>query len=241
MPWNLLALPLAGGYYFLVKSNYFKFRMRRVEQQRLIFESVVAGFIVLTVTYVLRFLGDYLFPDQIASLYSLLVPKGYTFLGTSTVSLVGSMLLVHILNRWVWTDIKTYQIQAIKKVGSQFEKNLMISALEKHLMEFTLTTGKVYIGFVSDLPIPRETKVVSIYPIISGYRDEKKRLRLTTRYTNLVSALSKENLGEEERNLKEGIDSGEIRLDIQIPFEMLVSVSFFDIDVYNVFNPENPI
>jgi hypothetical protein len=41
MPFNLLLLPLIGGYYLLVTSRFTKYIHQRIDRQRLIFNSVL--------------------------------------------------------------------------------------------------------------------------------------------------------------------------------------------------------
>ena len=43
MPFNLLLLPLVGGYYLLVTSRFTKYIHQRIDRQRLIFNSVLVG------------------------------------------------------------------------------------------------------------------------------------------------------------------------------------------------------
>jgi hypothetical protein len=63
---------------------------------------------------------------------------------------------------------------------------------EKHVL-LSLTNGKVYIGII-DATFAPDDKTIRVWPMQSGYRDEKQRLVITTRYDeayDLMSAVAK--------------------------------------------------
>ena len=47
MPYNLLLLPLLGGYLFIIKSNYTRYAAARESGQRLLIHSAIAGVLLL--------------------------------------------------------------------------------------------------------------------------------------------------------------------------------------------------
>ncbi len=62
MPWNLLLLPLVAGYYIFTRSYFFKFKQQRLDQQRLIFESIIWAVIASVTTYLLRLIYESISP-----------------------------------------------------------------------------------------------------------------------------------------------------------------------------------
>ena len=53
MSWSILLLPLLGGYYYLARCIKTKFRYKRLERQRLIFDSSIYGFGFLFISFTL--------------------------------------------------------------------------------------------------------------------------------------------------------------------------------------------
>ena len=47
MPWNLLILPLLGGFWLLRTCNLFRFRSQYLEGYRLLMESAIAGVVLI--------------------------------------------------------------------------------------------------------------------------------------------------------------------------------------------------
>ncbi|MGI8617514.1 MAG: hypothetical protein ACR2L6_00290 [Gemmatimonadaceae bacterium] len=53
MPFNVLLLPLLGGYVFITKWNKTRFDAKRYSGERLIFHAAIAGVAFLIVAYLL--------------------------------------------------------------------------------------------------------------------------------------------------------------------------------------------
>ena len=186
MPWNLLILPLIGGYYVMSQSNYFKFAQQRLDRQRLIFDSIIAGLILLVSTFILRKIVSYILPDVIPAFYEFFSVKT-PYIGTAFCSFLLGVIVTFGGNYLVFSDHK-YQIQkAIKRIGNELELLLESSLKHSYPLEFTLENDKVYIGLVKELPIPRVTTYIRIIPFFSGYRDQEKRLHFTTNYLPVYS------------------------------------------------------
>lgn len=98
---------------------------------------------------------------------------------------------------------------------------------------FTLDSDKVYVGFVSDFdPIDGKIEFVTILPLLSGYRDERKSLQFTTNYYEHYQI----HIGEKA----ESPDEPEMQLLLEkfriiVPFSEVISVSGFDIDAFKLF------
>jgi hypothetical protein len=225
MPWNLLLLPLVAGYYIFTKSYLFKFRQQRLDQQRLIFESIILAVIASIITYLLRLFYESITSVEFQQLIYKAIPIKSTYAGTSLCVLLLSIGFTEISN--LFLDEKKRVTKAIKSIGNEFELLLESSFTENKLLSFTLDNGKIYIAWVKELPIPSVSKYVRIIPIISGYRDDQKNVVFTTHYLSVYA----EYIQEGRVKSIEELDT-----DLILNSDNIVTVSFFDIDMYAVFN-----
>lgn len=230
MPWNLLILPLAGGYYILSRLNYFRFIQQRLDRQRLIFDSILLGILVLVITYFLRYIVELLFPNCISSIYHYFPVKS-PFIGTTAASFTLSIIFVQFGNLTLFRNRKKQIENAIKKVGNEMELLFRSSLKDKKLLEFTLDTGKVYIAWVKELPVPIVSNYIRVIPVLSGFRDDKMKIDFTTHYLSVYAEYIREGRIQ-------GIN--ELDVDLIITLDNVVTVSYFDIEMYDRFNsPDN--
>lgn len=227
--WNLLILPLAAGYYLLVRFKYFRYTQQRLGGQRLIFNSILLGILLIVLIYILRFLFDIICPCIIDSIYSKF-PIKIPYLGTTFSSLIISVLISEIGNKFIERDeaIK----KSIKYIGNELELILESSFTEKKFLQFSLDNGKFYIAKVKELPIPSVSNYTRVIPYFSGYRKENKELVFTTKYTSVYNEYIKEKKVE---------DVSELDVELIIPLDNIVTVSFFDLEMYGRFNPYTDI
>lgn len=228
MPWNLFILPLIGGYYILSRSNYFKYKQQRLDRQRLLFDSVLASVCLFFGAFIFRKFIELLKLDfgLINLTYSLFPIKIHLF-GTALFSLIIAILLTEFSNRLLFKNYKTYIQTAVKEVGNELELLLESSLTNSKILAFTLDTGKYYVVWVKELPIPTITNYIRVVPIFSGYRDTEKEVIFTTHYLSAYSNYI-ENI-----NLKSLED---LDIDLIITLDNVVSVSYFDIDMYEQLN-----
>jgi hypothetical protein len=226
MPFNLLIFPLVGGYYILANLKLLKFKQYRLESQRILLNSALAGIVLLCVTYVLRVIVEQLFPPVIYVLHSYL-PLHTPFFGTTSFSLVIALLGTSILNRFIKKEdaIKS----AIIASGNELELLLETSFSESVLLNFSLSNGKFYIGWAKELPLPFASNYIRIIPAFSGYRNETKELVFTTQYLSVYAQYI------EEGTIR---DIHELNTDLIITIDDIVTVSFFDLEMYQRFNPQ---
>lgn len=224
MPWNLLLLPLIGGYYVLSRSNLYKYTQQRLDRQRLIFDSIVAGFVLLMIGFVLRLLV--LLIPGVAQWYYQHTPLEIPYLVTGLSSFVLGVLFAELGNKFIYTDRNVYIERGIERVGTQLDLLLNTSVRKSILLEFTLDTSKVYVAWVKELPIPTVTNYIRVIPVISGYRDSQLRLHFTTHYLSVYSEYVKEG------KIK-GVE--ELDVDLIITVDNIVTVSYFDLDMYERF------
>lgn len=77
MPFNVLLLPLLGGYVFITYWNYTRFSARRYSGERLLIHSALAGVLLLVVSYIIvLFISGY-WPG-IAGAWTTRVPFPYS-------------------------------------------------------------------------------------------------------------------------------------------------------------------
>ncbi|RZL07428.1 MAG: hypothetical protein EOO89_23085 [Pedobacter sp.] len=203
MPFNLLIFPLVGGYYILIRFEYLRYIQYRLESQRILLNSAFAGIILLVSCFILRAIAESIFPDLIESLGALM-PVKLPYFGTTSFTLLAAVAFTEIAN--LFFDSK----KAIKR------------SLEKD-------SGKVYIGWVKELPKPFTTSYIRITPALSGYRNENKELVFTTQYLTVYASY-----------IADGsvTDQNELKTDLVLKVDKIHSASFFDMEMYKRFNPD---
>lgn len=225
MPWNLLLLPLVAGYYIFTKSYFFKFKQQRIDQQRLVFESIILAVAASIITYSIRLFYESVASPEFQNIVYRAIPIKSPYAGTSLCILLLSITFTEISN--LFLDEKKRIIKAIKAIGNEFELQLKSSFTENKLLLFTLNNGKIYIAWVKELPIPSVSKYVRIIPIISGYRDDQKNVVFTTHYLSVYGEYIKEGKVQ---------SISELNTDVILNSDDIVTVSFFDNEMYKVFN-----
>lgn len=256
MPWNLLIIPLIAGYLLRTKSFFFKYTQQRLDQQRLIFESVFYGISLIIITYLVRIVIE-LIPftkPVIPFLYKFLPIKEH-FAGTSLATLfvaIGIWLLNVVLTK-AYQKKRLYS--AIDDVGNELEKVMKESLLSLELLQITLNSGKFYIGFMKELPAPTIYNYIRLIPFASGYREDKtKNLIPSTQYLTLIKdrltqldktieSLTGDELEKAEKKRLEEIKNelNKMHLDITIPLDKIISVSYFNPKTFTMFNPNGVI
>jgi hypothetical protein len=225
MPWNFLIFPLVAGYYVLTRSYFFRFKQQRFETQRLIFESVILSVAVTIITYSIRILIEYFFPTLINSLYSF-IPIKSPYVGTAVFTLLLAVLFSELIN-FFFLNKEKHITKAIKNVGNEFELILASSFTEGLLLQFTLDTDKFYIAWVKELPIPSISNYIRLTPAISGYRNNEKELIFTSQYLSVYVEYINEG------KIK---DIEQLKTDLVLNLKNIISVSYFDPEMYNRFN-----
>ncbi len=182
MPYNLLIFPLVGGYYFLVTSLRFKYIHQRLDRQRLIFNSAIAGLVFLFLSFLIVTTAHKFIPQTLIELRSQ-VPITLDYLGTSLVSLIIAILAGHVSNYRF--DRVEYLTSLIRRKGDGME-SLLLDALEnRNSISITLNNRKVYVGFVATVEEPGEN-YIKLIPLFSGYRDTNTHeVTFTTNYVDL--------------------------------------------------------
>jgi hypothetical protein len=224
---DLLLLSLLGGYLFLITFNYTKYYHQRVERQRLIFNSLIFGFLLSIIGFSL----DYLILQNFLGFRKFLgelIPIEYDGLNQSAFIFSISYPFALVLNLLI-PERKTLGL-IINKWGDDMEKlfwNSLISinGVNKLLMVTTLS-GKVYVGYINKISKPIGNPQITIIPNFSGYRDkDNHQFFITTDYFGVLEDLINEGKSNQ-------IDK---MIGIVIPREQITMVSKFSLEVFNRF------
>ena len=168
MPYNLLLLPLMGGFLFLHVSHLHRYRAQRLENYRLLFESAVVGTVLLTVARFLIVVGTYTpAAHWLAYWWGVYSP----FANGDTAAMA---LLLGPLSAW-WLNLRISKLEAkrraVAKHGDLLLKLLSAAEQRDQMISVTLANSKWYVGFVRDSPsLDPQERYFQVLPVMSGYR-----------------------------------------------------------------------
>src|SRR4051812_3454960 len=140
MPFNVLLLPLLGGYVFITYWNLTRFSARRYSGERLLLNAALAGIFWLVVSYIVVRLIASKWPSA-PTTWSDLVPFEHS--GTS----LGALLLgttAWIPLNWVFQRKREHQ-RTIRAWNDYLEELLDKALDETRHVSITLRNGKVYV------------------------------------------------------------------------------------------------
>src|SRR5215213_7184076 len=143
MPFNVLLLPLLGGYVFITYWNYTRFSARRYSGERLLIHAALAGVFLLVLSYTIVLIVSAEWPSLATTWYGW-VPFKHS--GTS----LGALLLGATL----WWPLnfgfrKETELRRTIADWNDYLEELLTDALEDtRQVSVTLSNGKVYVGFV---------------------------------------------------------------------------------------------
>ncbi len=231
---DLLLLPLIGGYIFLITFTVTKLYHQRIERQRLIFNSVIAGLFLS----ILGFCIDAILFQQFGFLLKMrsyaaqLIPFEHAGINQS----IGIFLLSYPLARFanlIYSKKKALKY-VVEKWGTPQEKFFWNSLNAKQdadkLVMLTTKNNKVYIAYINKISEPIGHSFVSLIPNISGYRDkETQELIITTNYLPILKRII-------EEGKKSEIDD---KFGIIIPLSEIQMVSKFDFNIFGEFQSPN--
>lgn len=210
MGFGAFFVPLVSGYLFLNFCNYTRFSIGRESGYRLIFQSAAVGLLLLVLARVcVYFVSDRYFQGNGPAHWDDFAPIPYS--GTLLVAFVLGPLTAFGFN--LLYDGNRGAERAIRTAGNYLEAVFLGSMKSSELIEVTLTSNKVYVGWAMEANTAKaERKFVEILPLHSGYRNrETQKLVLTTNYaTTLLKHF--DELGDDyEDELRVIIPVAEIR------------------------------
>lgn len=223
MPYNLLLLPLLGGFLFVHLTHFFRFGAQRLDGYRLLFESAIAGICLSILARLLILaIGISAAGRWIAAHWFLFSPFAYS--GTSAVSLLLSPPLALVAN--LFLDKETAKDIEIRRHGNSLIQLLHHAQREKLLISVTLDSRKWYVGWVAASPnLDPQELYFRLLPFVSGYRDKDSLETFrTVFYQDVLS--------------DDRFDSNEFI--VTLPLKDIKIASLFNDEVYNQYFAEPP-
>ena len=233
MPYNLLLLPVIVGYFILIYSHFFRYNTQRLAQYRIIFESVSVALIILSFGFLARTIVEFFFPKLtplIINFLKIIPINKVDYLWTIVFSCLISLILVSLTNTYLLWKFKKSQLigWAVDKNGDEIEKLFKQSVDEALFIQITLKNDKVYIGYSEIIPIPQKTNYLTLTPILSGYRDDKKQLHITTDYFKVVDEFL-EKLDNNEKKIS-------LNTDVIIKQDEILTAGIYEQHIFDKFN-----
>lgn len=188
MPYNLLLLPLLGGYLFIHFTYRFRFRAYGLDNYRLIFESAGFGIAALALSHLLTRLAlsvDLL--QRPISVWKQLAP--FPFSGSAFGALLLGLTAPYLVNRIWKRDVSS--LSAMARYGNDLERLLHEAWTRNITVLITLSSRKIYVAWVTLSPNLRPSMpFVTILPTASGYRDKDTlKVSYTTYYTEIYTKI----------------------------------------------------
>jgi hypothetical protein len=222
MPYNLLLLPLMGGFLFFYGAYLLRFYAQRLDGYKLLFFVAIAGTCLATVARLLIVAlirtptGGWL-----ESWWNAFSPFPYS--GASALAFLLGPLAAAGVNLFVGKE-KAKDIE-IRRHGNALIQLLHRAEREKLLIAITLASRKWYVGWVAESPNLRpDEKYFRLLPFTSGYRD--KDTLETYRTVFYEDALTQGNASAKE-------------FVMILPLEGVQVANLFDPDVYDEYFAES--
>lgn len=214
---NVLLLPFffAGGYVFLQRCHYFRFRWAALAWERNIFEAAVAGGGLFALARAAVFISSKCpFCLSAQGLAKIILP--FPFAGSFIAELALALLSAAIINDWL-PPLAAVQL-AVRNHGGALFDLLQRAASAASPVMLSMRDRKVYVGLVLRPPGPGNLYMRMI-PTVSGYRMQRTmRVRFTTYYPSVY-------VDPPERERIE-------KLEVILPVAEIVSARLFDDETY---------
>ncbi len=224
MPYNLLLLPLIGGFLFVHLAHYFRFPAQRSDGYRLLFQSAIAG-VALSIAGRLTEILIAFTPlgHWFEKYWQIFSPFPYS--ATSALSLLLGPAFALLLNLFI--NKEKAKAKEIRSQGNFLLRLLDDSANQERLVSITLDSRKWYVGWVVESPnLDPQEQFFRLLPFISGYRDKDA---LETRRTVYYEAVLRDT----------ALDHSEFVL--TLPLKDVKIAGFFNDEVYDeYFSEDNP-
>jgi hypothetical protein len=214
---------LVGGYYVVTRLERFKYLNQRLSGQHIVFNAIIAGVPLLVISLLISGGLTYFFEDKVSWVKSFFPIKDQYF-GTCVLSFFLAVVGTGFSNRFIDETESIYR--SIVRIGNELELLFAESCLYNELIQITLKSDKVYIGWVGVLPEPSQCLYIQLIPLLSGYRDDKKELIITTDYSQVYSEYIRKG---QIKNIDE------LEMNLVLPVNEIVSASRFDFDIFERF------
>ncbi|HLH02812.1 MAG TPA: hypothetical protein VKX25_08580 [Bryobacteraceae bacterium] len=222
MPYNLLLLPLLGGFLFIHLTHYFRFAAQRLDGYRLLIQAAIAGTCLAALARLIELFFGYVAGIDIDRIWSYFL--NLPFLGTSAFAFVLGPVCAWIWNLFV--DRERAKALEIDRHGNAFTKLLLRSQKEKQLLSVTLDNRKWYVGWITESPnLDPQELYFRLLPYRSGYRDKDNLNPVATTYYD--GALREPAFDQND-------------LIITLPLKDVKTANLFNEDLYNDYFAEPP-
>jgi hypothetical protein len=224
MPFNLLLLPLLGGFILISQCNRWKYNSLRLDGYRLLIHASIAGvFLYGLATVLVYLLGKPL--SGIDVLWHQIVPLKDS--GKSALALLLGFVGWGFLN--LIFKAEPENDRAAQAKGDPLELLLRKALREIRPILLTVKNGKIYLGLVThNSSTAVQVESVKILPFRSGYRDPAtRRLVFTTDYTTIYEKIL------EKDDLVAHVNTDDF--EIVIPYREIESANLFDPEIYKTF------
>jgi len=235
MPFNVLLLPLLGGFWWVSHWHPTRFKASRLSGHKLIFWSATAGVVLLAVSSVAVEILSRNWPI-VEREFKELFP--FSYFGTASGAFLLGMFGWWPINRlsdryeWGWSK-RNQEVKAVTDSGNHLEYLLMRAMSEQFQVQVTTFSRKVYVGYVTRTVDPAEdARYMKIIPSMSGFRRmDDLGIEYRTDYTGVLRQLADdEYLGHLGRN----------DFEVVIPISEIRSVSRWDPIAWERFETERP-
>src|SRR6185437_7948140 len=237
MPFNLLLLPLLGGFLFFSHWNRTKYFAKRQDKERLLLYSSFYGVILLAISFGASIIVPHIPPLLRLRHWWAYNTPAIRFSGISSFAFALGALAPGVFNyvwpfKRIWTSEKVSR-KAIFDYGGPLEQLLYRAIDEQKSVMVSLSGGKVYVGRVVTSLAPQDDSAFYLLQTKSGYRDEKQRVEMTTNYDEVYRQIF---LHEKESALSIISDFG-----VVIPVKEIVSATLFREDIHTKYFPHTEL
>lgn len=194
MPYSsLLLLPMSGVFFFALHSVICKYRIQRLDAQKLLIIIISCTLLWIILLGAIRLVLFTFFPESLKTVTTVLTNlpiKHIPYLYTALFSFITPVILALGLNLFIESKFielthQDFIIKAIEEGEDSIDKIIVSSLLENEPtpLNISLKNNKVYIAYPTRISPPKKDNFIEILPITSGYRtSETKELKLTTYY-----------------------------------------------------------
>lgn len=190
MGFGLLFVPLVGGYLFLTRCHWTRFSVRRQSGHHLLFGSAAAGLLLLSAARILALLAEEPLRNRLPALEHWATLAPFPYIGTIGLAFLLGPATALLIN-WMYAESKG-AMRAVRRAGNSLELLFVDSMRSDSVVELTLQSGKVYVGWILNAGVAEpERKFVEMLPLASGYRNkETHRIEFTTNYAEVLTAIA---------------------------------------------------
>lgn len=220
MPFNLLLLPLLGGYLFINSFNRTKFLVERKDGYHFLFETSLAGVFLLAVSkaLILCLQSQLTFVD--IEWHKVL---DYPGSGVAALSFLLAIFLPYALNFFFSLDQELDR--AIRLRGKIFERILNNALHKQETVLVETRSGQVFVGVVTEVGFLTENSSVTLFLLSEGYLDtNNKQIRITRDYEPAYLRIEKDYSPDEA---------------VQKISEYRIEISVSDIGSIRLFNKQS--